>query len=331
MKMNNDNAKFIYSKFIRYDVLDQMLPPSLINSIRNGIKLVDLYIDIRSIFKYILSTELIQPKMMSVSILNAAAHYRHYFRKKFNKPVRVFLVDSQNDATGSLFTMINNVNMSYSDEFIETMCRYFPDIYYIKKINFNASSIILTTMRKYANPNNTISIVLSNDIYSYQFPVLNPNTFTIKIGQTKFKIVTQYNAIYEWNPRVTPTIAFNQSLLPFIMALNKCPELSMPCLANLRIVINRLRTLIANGVILNNYNTPNSILVQKGYISEQEYDRWRLADLNTQADMYAHSMQCLDDSWLTKKSCDFAVLASTIDQNINCNPDCILNYVYLIE
>ena len=54
--MNNDNAKFIYSKFIKYDVLDQILPMSLINSIRNGIELIDLYIDIRSIFKYILST-----------------------------------------------------------------------------------------------------------------------------------------------------------------------------------------------------------------------------------------------------------------------------------
>ena len=327
----DSNAKFIYSKFIRYELLDQILPTSMINAIRVS-NLIDIYIDVQSLFKYVLSTELIQPKVMSVSLLNAAAHYRHYFRKKFNKPVRVFIVDAQNDATGSLFTIVNNKNLTYSYDFIETMCKYFPDIFYIRKINFNASTIILTTIKKYGgNPSSTTSIVMSNDIYSYQFPVLNMNTFTIKISRTKVKMVTQFNAIYEWNPRNTPTAELSQSLLPLIMALNKCEELNMPCLANFKAVIARLKTLIANSAILNGYNTPNDMLVQKGLISEDEYNRWRLADLNVQTGLYSYSMQCLDDSWRIKKSCDFQVLASTIDQTINSNPDTILNYAYLLE
>jgi len=328
-----DNAKFIYSRFIKYDILESLISQPIINSLRSGkIKLINVYIDVRSIFKYVLSNELIDPKVMSVSILNAAAHYRHYFRKRFNKNVRVFLVDSQDGTVGSLFTVVNNNNMAYSDKFIDTVCRYFPDVFYIKKDNFNASSVILSTMKKYGgNPFEVVSIVLSNDIYSYQFPIFNQNTYTLKIGQTKTKLITSFNAIYEWSSSKSQISDLNQGLLPLVMALNKCPELNMTCIANFKTAISKIRSMIASNVILNGHNTPNSILVQKGYITDLEYNRWRLTDLNTQADVYHHSMVSMDDTWLIKKTCDMAMFASMIDRSINSNPDTILNYVYLIE
>ena len=326
------NRAMLYSKFIRYDILRNMITdtPSMKDMIG---KPLDIFIDIQSVYKDVLAAEFMRNdiKILAVNVLNMAAHYRHFFRNLLRQNVRVFLVNSQVNLSGNICEITNSEN---DDMFsiVKSLCKYFPNIYYIYKKGYNASAIIFQLINTYTMiiPGHCSSLVISNDVYAYQLPTLIPICWMLRLGVKHKYIVTANNAIESYFKNTTPSTGLRQQLLPMIMAFNKCKELNLPLLFPYKTALNKVRELIDKHIILNGYNIPNSAFESNvgimGILA-----RWTLCDLQSQAVVYMNSIDVIDDTWKVKRKCDFSELAAILDDKFNCDPDNILNYIYLLE
>lgn len=324
------NRAILYNKFIRYDILKGMIVDTF--SMKDMFKQhpLDIYIDIQSVYKDILSTEFIgnDIKTLSVNVLNMAAHYRHFFRNLLKQNVRVFLVNSHENLFGNICEITNREN---DDMFsiVKALCKYFPDIYYIYRTNTNASSVIFDLIKSYSENCNS-SLVISNDIYAYQIPTLCSMCWTLRLGIKYKYIVSSYDAIMMYFKKMTPLSDLSQQLLPLIMAFNKCKELNLPLLYPYKTAFNKIGELIDNHIICNAYNVPNEILERKTGIMGITA-RWSICDLYSQYIMYTNSINVLDETWKIKRKCDLSELANILDNKFNYDADNILNYIYLLE
>ena len=145
------NKALLFSKFIKYDILDQLM----INNKSATMLLykpVDIYIDIQSVYKRVLSETLLNTdvKVLSVNILNLAGHYRHYFsRRGINN--RVYLVNGLNNSN----TIVSKLNAENKHLFaiVQKLVQYFPLVYYIEK-DYNSSAIIMGLIQSETTPHN---------------------------------------------------------------------------------------------------------------------------------------------------------------------------------
>ena len=321
------NRAILYNKFIRYDELVKIVNecPSFKDS-TTGHDL-NIFIDLQSIYKDILSTDIIgsDTKTLSINVLNMVAHYRHFFRNLLRTNVCVFIVNSV-QMTNNIGQIQNNNN---AFKLIESLCKYLPDIYYIYREGVNASFVIPgITMSSVYKPNP--SLIISNDIYSYQFPAMWNNCFVLRIGIKHRYLITRYNAIDLQFKNSTQTSDLTSNVIPLIMAFNKCKELDIPLLFTYKKAIDYIRSLIGSGYLTQGYTIPYPGL-DKVISLEGFYHRWTRCDLKSNALMYSESPAILDTTWEIKKQCNLNQLANIIDSKLNYDPENILNYVYLLE
>lgn len=322
------NRAILFSKFIRYDVLDSMIKsnPSAIALTKAP---VDVYIDIQSVYKLILSENLLTNdyKVLSVNILNLAGHYRHYFKSRYGVSTRIYIVN----ALASLDNITSQLNAGNRDMFavVQKIAQYFPSVYFINKENYNGSAIILSLLQSETIPEQHASLIISNDIYSYQIPAYVPSSFLIR-PSSNTKFITHYNVIDLMYPRKsvkTVTSDLNPALIPVIMAYHKCPELGMEMLNNFKTTLSIIRDKISKNQILNGYNSP---VMFKGD-TDDIVRRLYLSDLMTIARTYSNSYEALVNSWKIYKQCDFSALANVLDKTFNTDENNLLNYLFLLE
>ncbi len=319
------NKALLFSKFIKYDILDQLMTNTK-SATMLLYKPVDIYIDIQSIYKRVLSETLFNTdvKVLSVNILNLAGHYRHYFsRRGINN--RVYLVNGLNNNN----TIVSKLNAENKHLFaiVQKLVQYFPLVYYIEK-DYNGSAIIMGLIQSETTPHNYNSFIISNDVYSYQIPALIPSTFLLR-QSTNAKLVTSNTVIDSMYPRKGSIVTsdLSSALLPVIMAYHKCPELGMQMINNFKTTINIIRDKIANNKILNNYNSP--IMFKNE--SEEILNRLYLSDLMSITRTYVNSYEALINSWKVYKPYDISVLANALDNLFNKDEENILNYIFLLE
>lgn len=322
------NKALLFSRFIRYDVLDQFIRSNSSSLILTQTP-VDIYIDIQSVYKHVLSGELLSEdvKILSVNVLNLAAHYRHFFKSRYGINTRIFMVNSIQDTSKNIFEQINADN---KDMFtiVEKIAPYFPLTYYIEKQKYNASAIIMNLIQTETLPKQFSALVISNDIYAYQIPAYVPTAFLIR-PSTNTKFITAGNVIDCMYPRKGSTIISDLSpaLLPVIMAYHKCPELGMEMLNNFKKTISIIRDKISRNQILNGYNSP---IVFKNE-SEDIFRRIYLSDLMTIAKTYANSYESLVNNWKIYKLCDYNVLINILDSKFNTDAENLFNYLFLLD
>lgn len=319
------NKALLFSKFIKYDILDQLMVNTK-SATMLLYKPVDIYIDIQSVYKRVLSETLLNTdvKVLSVNILNLAGHYRHYFsRRGINN--RVYLVNGLNNNN----TIVSKLNAENKHLFaiVQKLVQYFPLVYYIEK-DYNSSAIIMGLIQSETIPHSHNSFIISNDVYSYQIPALVPSAFLLR-PSTNTKLITTNTAIDSMYPRKGSIVTsdLSSALLPVIMAYHKCPELGMQMLNNFKTTINIIRDKIANNKILNNYNSP--IMFKNE--SEEILNRLYLSDLMSITRTYINSYEALINSWKVYKPYDISVLANALDNLFNTDEENILNYIFLLE
>lgn len=318
------NKALLFSKFIKYDILDQLMVNTK-SATMLLYKPVDIYIDIQSVYKRVLSETLLNTdvKVLSVNILNLAGHYRHYFsRRGINN--RVYLVNGLNNNT-----IVSKLNAENKHLFaiVQKLVQYFPLVYYIEK-DYNSSAIIMGLIQSETIPHSHNSFIISNDVYSYQIPALVPSAFLLR-PSTNTKLITTNTVIDSMYPRKGSIVTsdLSSALLPVIMAYHKCPELGMQMLNNFKTTINIIRDKIANNKILNNYNSP--IMFKNE--SEEILNRLYLSDLMSITRTYINSYEALINSWKVYKPYDISVLANALDNLFNTDEENILNYIFLLE
>ena len=325
------NRAILYNKFVRYDVLKQMLNsnPSTKDMIGHGL---DIFIDIQSIYKDVLSSEIIgsDTKTIAVNVLNMAAHYRHFFRNLLKTQVRVFLVNSKVNLIGNICEIHNLETNEEMFRILEVLCKYLPDIYYIYRKNVNPICIIQSFLLSKITDNAPSRLVISNDVYAYQLAALFTRCYMLRLGIKHKYIVTSNNSIDLMFGNTTPSSDLHPGLIPVIMAFNKCKELGLPLVYPYKKALNTVRELISKGYLYQGYNAPYTKFDEITGLMGIEA-RWVMCDLNTQALSYAESPEILDDTWAIKKYCDLTELASLLDNKFNNDPDNILNYIYLLE
>ena len=319
------NKALLFSKFTKYDILDQLMTNTK-SATMLLYKPVDIYIDIQSIYKRVLSETLLNTdvKVLSVNILNLAGHYRHYFsRRGINN--RVYLVNGLNNSN----TIVSKLNAENKHLFaiVQKLVQYFPLVYYIEK-DYNSSAIIMGLIQSETIPHSHNSFIISNDVYSYQIPALVPSAFLLR-PSTNTKLVTSNTVIDSMYPRKGSIVTsdLSSALLPVIMAYHKCPELGMQMINNFKTTINIIRDKIANNKILNNYNSP--IMFKNE--SEEILNRLYLSDLMSITRTYVNSYEALINSWKVYKPYDISVLANALDNLFNKDEENILNYIFLLE
>lgn len=327
------NRAVLYNKFAKYDVLQTLLNNNPSSKVLSSGP-INIFIDIQSVYKDILSMDFIGTdiKTLAINVLNMAAHYRHFFRNRFKSSVCVFLVDSRENLTGNLCGQFNdNSNMFKLVELL-CKCNCFPELFYIHRDNVNSCAIIADIAKSMMFTN---TFVISNDIYSYQLPIIVDNCFVLRLGTTHKRLVTINNCIDMQFKNSTSSSDLSPKLLPVIAALNKCPELGLPLLYPYKKALNITRELCNKGYLAPlSYNAPtmslDNVLRVMGFGA-----RWNICDLNTQYLAYHMSPYVLDDTWKIKKQCNFADLAAIIDSKLANDPDNpednILNYIYLLE
>ena len=324
------NKAILYSKFVRYEVMNTLFNQHVSTRCISSLP-INLYIDIQSVYKQALSENLIpnDVKVLSINVLNMAAHYRHYFRKKFGSEIRVFIVNSNKNENYNLYQSLNNQNSDSMFKIIKVLAPYFHNVYYLSREGFNATSIIYDIINR--NPNNHVHFIISNDIYSYQLTALCNNCFVLR-PSTNPKLVTYFNSIESWYSRKSSIDVsdLHPALLSLIMALNKCPELNIPTLYNMKNTLYTIRQMINSSYILNGYNTPIDLVMFKNNDIDV-FNRWNLCDLVTQSREYSNSLFACDESWMISKKCDFKELSHIIDKNFNYDADNILNFIYLLD
>lgn len=71
----------MFQKFVKYNILDQFVNGHSGSVLKRTP--VDIFIDIQSVYKRILSETLLinDVKVLSVNILNLAGHYRHFLNQ----------------------------------------------------------------------------------------------------------------------------------------------------------------------------------------------------------------------------------------------------------
>jgi hypothetical protein len=291
---------------------------------------LDIFIDIQSIYKDILDSEFMgsDNKTLSINILNMAAHYRHYFRNQLKSFVRVYIVDSKENFTGNLVKMSNNEKDLFKP--IEVLCKYFPDIYYIRRTGYNPCCVIYELIKSQSSIYRG-KLVISNDIYSYQLPNIFSSTYLLHIAIKHKKLVSMANSIDAQFKNTSPTSDLSPQLIPILMAFNKCEAIGLPLLYSYKTALKLLRQSINKGVFVNACNSPfeavDCVLGINGF-----YARWVTSDLITKSLSYINSPEILDTTWTVKRQIDFQELASIIDSRVN-NVifEEILNYIYLME
>lgn len=322
------NKALLFSRFIRYDVLDNFIRSNSSSMVLTQTP-VDIYIDIQSVYKHVLSEELLSEdvKVLSINILNLAAHYRHFFKSRYGVNTRIFMVNSVQNTSKNIF---EQVNASNRDMFtiVKKITPYFPLTYYIDKQNYSASAIIMNLLQTETLPKKFASLVVSNDIYGYQIPAYVPNTFLIR-PSTNTKFITINNVIDSMYPRKGSTVTsdLNPGLLPVIMAYHKCPELGMEMLNNFKTTISIIRDKISKNQILNGYNSP--IMFKNE--SEDIFRRVYLSDLMTLTKAYSNSYETLVNNWKIYKACDYNALINILDTKINTDVDNLFNYLFLLD
>lgn len=319
------NKAEIYSKFVQYELMDVLLEQckTTYSNLKSGVP-VDIYIDITTVFKHVLAYQ-IESKTdinnLSISVLNMAGHYRHYFAKK-GIPSRVYLISS----TMELSTVYNSNGLDIFG-LINTVCKYFPLTYYISKSS-NASAVILSMLQTETVPNNHKALVISNDIYAYQIPAFIPQVTLLRTTSKNPKFISYPFVMDSMFPKKGNVSSVLQpQIIPVIMAYNKCPELGLTLLNDFKKTIKIVTDLINKSKIINGYNSPSVFST----ISPDIMERVSICDLYTKMLVYNNSYEALLSTWRTKKFVDPITLASILDTKINIDPDNLLNYVYIGE
>lgn len=320
------NKGMLYSKFVKYDILDRLI----INNPSASILMkspVDIYIDIQSIYKRVLSETLLasDEKVLSVNILNLAGHYRHYFMKHGINS-RIYLINGSNNIT-TIVSKINNDNKKKMFNIVQKTVQYFPLTYYIEK-EYNSSAIIMSLIESDTMLRSHSAFIVSNDIYSYQIPSIYPIAFLLR-PSTNTKLVTSNNVIDAMYPRKGNTITsdISSALLPIIMAYHKCPELGMTMINNFKTTIDIIRNKINTNQILNAYNSP--IMFKNE--SEEILNRIYLSDLVTITKTYTNSYESLINNWKIYKPYNTIVLTNVLDNTFNKDANNLFNYIFLLE
>ena len=322
--------QILLSYFVKYTRLEYLSNSLLL--LFNKYNFIDIYIDIFSLLKKLYNTDIYTNKALGITscIMNLAAHLRGFYRSRYNKHSRIFIIysDEEYDYQRQFYPLYgkneykNTINYAKNNklilsqlELVKILCGYIYDIYFISKHNIFtlvAYDLIMKNIK-----DNTLSILISESKYPFIVTSLIQNHSVFNIRPLKIKGEDQsqlidpesiYRTYYsKINQNDTDLIyklnSINPALLSVIWSLNGCNNINVSALTNIKRTVNMIYDGINNLKIINNYN-PDPIMIYNGLTNVHnviDLDsfilRFKAIDLLYQYHIYINSPEILDNTW----------------------------------
>lgn len=278
-----DLAAFLYSQFITYDRLTEIVNDACKNS---NASMAHIYIDIHSLLKSTLvnigNVRVSDYTVITSCMINMAIHYKSFFRTRYQTDCKVFFIYSDNcpevnkkwvmnynEKDWQLFhhspimTDIINKNI----ELMKILCPYINNVFFIPTGQETGVAIQhLMNINKDAETQEYFSFIVSKDTYNFQL-VYNDNTIILRpkryYSDSKVQTVTDtsyyvsrkniWKAIFESRKtQYDLNVLISPELASLVLAIS---GISSRCIKS---TIGIKRTLQIIQKLINEYAMPNA-------------------------------------------------------------------------
>ncbi len=286
----------LYSNYIKYDKLSELVERNFRGS---NAKAVNIFIDINSLIKGLYKNETFTRDnglIMSSSMINLCAHFRHFFRNRYNVESNIYLIYSNNvpEYNKKIWLGYNHnhenvlnreakvnelINQNLS--VLDLLVPYLPDIHFLTT-DFESGVLMYDIIcynesRQNTNPN----IVITKDSYLYQLVGLCDNLTIFRAKKSKNEdasfVVNKGNVIAEWF--ISKNVAIPEyvdnldaGLCSLLMTLSRCPERSIKSFFNLPKASEIIYSGVSGHKILNGYNANTQNIWNSLY--RAEFDKY---------------------------------------------------------
>lgn len=242
---------------------------------------INIYIDMYSMIKVLYSNkqyEIQDYSALTACMINMCAHYRDFFRTRYQTESKIFIIYSKNCSyVNNQFypdynrknAMMFATNKKIDDmilnnvELLKTLCPYLPDIHFVTG-TFETGVLIydLICRNEVENPN-TPHMIITKDIYNYQLVPMRNNITIVRPKKVNGVDVSYFinnnNLIdiylVERKTSAKPITTLHPGLLSLIMTLSSVSERNIKSLFNITTALRIITTAVANYRILNGYNS----------------------------------------------------------------------------
>lgn len=315
----------LYGYYIKYNKMKELVDQAFASTPQTNC--IDIYVDVFDMLKPIYSKDIYANKQYIIvsSVINLAAHLRNYFRKYHGMWTRIYLVYAD-DSIGNHKRCYNGfgddeyrntLNYNKNNEFITSqlelvkiLAAYIEDVYFIRKNTMFPMFVYDNIIKNMNVP----VIILTKNNYSYQIPVLIPNTVVFRPRKhhsedTSFAVFNR-NALFQFYNNITSnkTLEYmtkiNPQHLSLLMSLTGNSKFNLSSTVSSTVAIRILYEAIVSGKILNSHISDIDYVYSvipglSKYINcDTLKNRYNACDLYYQHLLYTQMPESLDYTWL---------------------------------
>lgn len=267
-------SQIINYSYVRYDRLTELINLEYKNS--QATKL-NVFIDLYSILKPLYSSNIVIDDYSEITscLINMCAHYRHFFRTRYQVETKIYLVWSNNHPyknieackgynEKSAYSMQTNTKITslIEDNFslLETLCPYIPDVMFVRDIyEVGVLCQYISNMQE-----NIMypSVMITRDCYNFQlakgkfdFKILVPYKVHTDQGTVDRSYIVNEETAIAWYLYKLDVKELNvdtylpASILSILIALSRCPTRNIKSLKNIPRAYKDLVYMVNNNII----------------------------------------------------------------------------------
>lgn len=315
----------LFGYYIKYNKMQELVGAAFANAAPSNS--IDIYVDIFDMLKQIYGKNIYANKnfVVTVAVVNLAAHIREYFRTRHRMWSRIFLVYADNSTDNhkrfyqgfgddSYKTTIdfdkNNQFIMSQLELVKILAAYIEDVYFVTKKTMFPMFVYDNIIK---NPN-IPAIIITKNTYAYQIPAFTNNIAVFRpkkyAGEDTSFPVYGSNILYQYYSGITSknTLEYlsviNPQHLSLLMSLTGNNQFNMHFVTKNTVAIRIIAEAIKEGKLLNSHmadsNYIYSVLPElTKYIDPTNFAfRYNACDLIYQHLLYTQMPESLDYSWM---------------------------------
>jgi hypothetical protein len=315
----------LYGYYIKYTKMKELIDIAFASTPQSNT--IDIYVDVFDMLKPIYSKEVYTDKQYVIvsSVINLAAHLRHYFRKYHNMWTRIYLVYADksidnhkrccaefgnDDYLSTLNYTRNNEFIMSQLELVKILAAYIEDVYFVRKYTMFPMFVYDNIMKN----TNVPAIILTKNTIAYEIPALIPNTAVFRPRKyasedTSFTVYKNNILLSYFNHiNGNKTLDYMQVISPqhlsLLMALVGNKQFNLYSTVTIPVAVRILYEAIVSGKILNSHTADIDYLYSvvpdlSKYISITELkNRYNACDIVYQHLLYTQMPESLDYTWM---------------------------------
>lgn len=297
----------------------------IVNSVYTGsdATTINIYIDMYSIIKPLyshMSYQINDYSALTACIINMCAHYREFFRTRYNTESRIFIVYSKNcNYINNQFypeynyknLLMFNANKKVDDmiknniELLSILCPYLPDIYFVPG-TFETGVLIYDLICRNELVDNSPHMIITKDQYNYQLIPTRDNITIVRPKKLHGEDISYYinksnlvqTYLAERKVKTKLSNILNPGLLSLIMTLSSVSERNIKSLFNISNAIKIISKSVSDYRILNGYNSDtehiwNGIYNTNFKIGYTTFEhRFKSIDIINQHSIFINTPEC---------------------------------------